>query len=240
MPCDAVAYWSRASTTLLRSPAWILATAAQTARCHCGAVRLPSCQRSPAGAGPTGTAGSGRPPMVVSQERPGPRPSTAVGTTRTEPSEAGSKVKLPNATGPQPGRPTSSRTSAPSNSSISHFSPAVNRSSPAGMLIRAASPQPTSPSPRRIQDTDPGCGRRATRSPGSSTGTVRTTSRSGIRWLRPSRSAPTADNFTCGNPCRLAEGGLMARPRPVRGDGRARVLPPGPVGNVLALRRHSD
>ena len=150
MSCDAVAYRSLASTTLLRSPARIRATAAETARCHCGAVRLPSCQRSPARRlargreGATAACGS---PMVVSQERPEPRPSTAAGTTRTEPSEVGSKVKLPNATGPQPGRPTSSVTSAPSNSSISHFSPAVNRSSPAGMLTRAASPQPTSPSP---------------------------------------------------------------------------------------------
>ena len=58
-----------------------------------------------------------------------------------------SKVKLPKATGPEPGRPTWSSTVARSNSSRSHFSPAVNLSSPAGSVIRAASPQPTSPSP---------------------------------------------------------------------------------------------
>jgi hypothetical protein len=95
-------------------------------------------------AGRSESAGS---PIVVSQARPERRPSTALGTTRTEPSQVGSKVKLPKATGPEPGRATGSSIVARSNSSRSHFSLAVNLSSPAGSVILAASPQPTSPSP---------------------------------------------------------------------------------------------
>ena len=64
------------------------------------------------------------------------------GTTSTDPSQVGSKVKLPKATGPEPSTRTWSSTAAPSKSSRSHFSPAVNLSSPAGRVIRAASPQP--------------------------------------------------------------------------------------------------
>ena len=227
MSSDAAAYTSRASTTLRSSPAWIRATAAETACCHCAAVRLPSCQRSSAGgsAGRTGTGGAGR-PIVVSQARPSRRPSTVAGTTSTEPSEVGSKVKLPRATSPVPATPTSSLTSALSNSSVSHFSPEVNRSAPAGMLTRAASPQPTSPSPPRIQATEPECGRRATRSPGSATGTVRTTRRSGAGWLGSSRWALTADNFTCGNePSGPRAGGWRTRPGGERGRGGSRCRP---------------
>src|SRR5258708_33367795 len=89
--------------------------------------------------------------MVVSQLRPALRPSSTAGTTSTEPSDVGSKVKLPNATGPEPGTPTSSQTSALSNSSRSHFSPAANRSCPAVSVTFATVPQPTMPSPRRTQ-----------------------------------------------------------------------------------------
>ena len=113
---------------------------------------------------------------VVSQAWPdGARPRMVRGTISTEPSDAGSKVKLANATGPVPGSPTWLSDTVRSNRSRSHFSPAVKRSSPAGSVIRAASPQPTSPQPRRTHARgDPG-GTWASRSPGSSMGTVRTT-----------------------------------------------------------------
>ena len=132
-----------------RRPERIRLTAVATARSQSGAGRLPSCQRTSAGgvrgrAGGSELAGS---PTVVSQACPDRRPSTAPGTTRTEPSQVESKVKLPKATGPEPGIVTWSSTVARSNSSRSHFSPAVNLSSPAGSVIRAASPQPTRPSP---------------------------------------------------------------------------------------------
>ena len=65
----------------------------------------------------------------------------------TEPSDEASKVKLPNATGPEPRARTRSSTSAASNTERSHFSPAVNLSSPAGSVTLTASPQPTRPAP---------------------------------------------------------------------------------------------
>ena len=69
------------------------------------------------------------------------------GTIRTDPSDEASKVKVPNATGPEPRTRTWSSTSAASNTERSHFSPAVNRSSPAGSVTLTASPQPTRPAP---------------------------------------------------------------------------------------------
>jgi len=85
---------------------------------------------------------------VVSQARPRlSRPATRRGTIRTDPSEEASKVKLPNATGPVPRVWTWSSTSVTSNTERSHFSPAVNLSSPAGRVTRTASPQPASPAP---------------------------------------------------------------------------------------------
>ena len=56
-------------------------------------------------------------------------------------------MKVPNATGPEPRTRTWSSTSAASNTERSHFSPAVNRSSPAGSVTLTASPQPTRPAP---------------------------------------------------------------------------------------------
>src|SRR5260370_13384650 len=78
--------------------------------------------------------------MVGRQVRPPARPITVRGTTRTEPSDAGSQGKLPNATGPQPARPTRSSTAAVSNSAPTPFSPAVNLSSPARNVVQATSP----------------------------------------------------------------------------------------------------
>src|ERR1019366_2444227 len=165
-----------------------------------GAGWLPSLQSTWADAETGTVAGSGSSPseMVVSHALPARRPTAARGTTSTDPSEGGSKVKLPKATGPEPGTPTSSAMLALSKSSRSHFSAAVNLSSPAGSVTFAASPHPASPSPRRIQASAAGCGRRPSRSPGSATGTVRTVSLSGIRWPAPSCCDPTAVNFTCG------------------------------------------
>ncbi len=162
--------------------------------------------------------------MVVSQARPSRRPIRAAGTTSTEPSQAGSKVKLPNATGPEPGTPTSSVTIALSNSSRSHISPAANRSVPAGRVSRAASPQPTSPSPPRSQATTSGCGRQATRSPGSSAGTVPTARRSGACRSAAAYWALTADHFSS----------ARSAPRPRTG------LLPGRAPGVLGCCPNSD
>ena len=57
MGSAAVANWSWARTTLRKLPALIAATAWATACSHWGAGRLPSCQRTLAGAWP-GTTGS--------------------------------------------------------------------------------------------------------------------------------------------------------------------------------------
>ena len=85
---------------------------------------------------------------LVSQAWPRPsRPSTTLGTIRTDPSDDASKVKVPNATGPEPRTRTRSSTSAASNTERSHFSPAVNLSSPAGSVTLTASPQPARPAP---------------------------------------------------------------------------------------------
>jgi len=69
------------------------------------------------------------------------------GTISTDPSDDASKVKLPNAISPEPRTRTRSSTSAVSKTERSHFSPAVNLSSPAGSVTLTASPQPTSPAP---------------------------------------------------------------------------------------------
>src|SRR5690349_641816 len=200
----AVAYRSRASTTLLSSPSLIRWTAVATARCHSGAVRLPSCHLISAGAvsgargGPAGSpvaaggaAAAVRGRIVVSQDLPPRRPTIVSGTMSTEPSEVESKVKLPKATGPVPGSATRSSTSAPSKSSRSHFSPAVNLSSPAGSVILAVSPHPARPSTWRIQATPVGSGKRATRSPGTGISTVRTARCSVACWESMSMGVTT-------------------------------------------------
>src|SRR5579875_1481534 len=235
----AVANRSRASTTLRRLPALIAATASATARSHCGADRLPSCQRTPdgalAGTLPPARGAPGQAPataadvpssaMVVSQARPRPSlPSTTRGTISTDPSDDASKVKLPKATGPVPRARTRSSTSAPSNTEPSHFSAAVNLSSPAGSVTRAASPQPTSPAPRRTQASGSGCGTPASRSPGSGTATVRTTSRltaaapSARRRLStplpPASPGQPPRTDILGAPPTGAAAGLASRPRP--------------------------
>ena len=118
--------------------------------------------------------------MVVSQALPVPsRPRIARGTMSTEPSEASSNVKVPNATRPEPRRRTASSMSALSVTSRSHFSPAVNRSAPAGSVTRAASPHPARPA--RLPH--PGDGRRLGNLVEEvlarvGNGTLRTTSRS--------------------------------------------------------------
>jgi hypothetical protein len=69
------------------------------------------------------------------------------GTISTDPSDDASKVKLPKAMGPVPRTRTWSSMSAASKTERSHFSPAVNLSSPAGSVTLTASPQPASPAP---------------------------------------------------------------------------------------------
>ncbi len=197
-------------------------TAVATARSHSGAVRLPSAQRTPVGtgSGPGVARTSGAPASlagltVVSQAVRPQRPSTVLGTTSTEPSDAGSNVKLPKATCPVPGAFTSSVTCAASNTSRSHFSPATNLSCPAGSVIFAAVPQPTRPSPRRTQARASGSGSLAIRSPGSATGMVRTTRRPGDRSAASSCLCPTADNSTCAPMLACAPDLAGGRSRPV-------------------------
>ena len=99
---------------------------------------------------------------MVSHAFPVPSlPSTARGTMSTEPSDQSSKVKLPNATSPEPRRLASSWTSAFSMTSRSHFSPTANLSGPEGSVTRAASPQPVRPAPCRIQASAAGSGSQA-------------------------------------------------------------------------------
>src|SRR4051794_40046489 len=185
MGSSAVANTSRASTTLRRLPALIAVTASATACSQRGPGRLPSLHWSASGSlsavPPSGQPEGGVSPgsvTVVSQARPRPsRPRITRGTMRTEPSEDASKVKVPNATGPEPRSRTWSSTSAASNTERSHFSPAANLSSPAGSVTRTASPQPARPAPWCTQATTAGWGRRSRRFPGSGTVTVRTASR---------------------------------------------------------------
>ncbi len=200
MSPDAQACRSRARTTFRNSPDVIRDTAAETACSHSGALRLPSLQRTSAGFTRGLERNSGTAPcaaIVVCHDTPDLRPTTIAGTIRTEPSEAGSKVKLPNATGPVPGTPTSSRTVAASNSSASHFSPAANRSTPAGIVSRAASPQPTTPSPWCIHADAAGPGSRPSKSPGSTDLTVLAVRPSATGRTRLFCSASTAVHFTC-------------------------------------------
>ena len=188
MGSEAVACRSRASTTLRSSPALIRSTAAMTACSHSGAVRFPSLQRT-SDAGIAAKAGTCSGPVsgviVVSHATPARRATMVPGTIRIEPPVAGSKVKLPNATSPVPGRPTSSVMSELATRSASHCSPTANRSAPAGIMSRAAAPQPTRPSPRWIQAEGARSGSRTSRSPGSGTLTVFTVRPpgTGVCWL---------------------------------------------------------
>ena len=180
-------------------------TASPTACSHSGADSAPSCQLTMSGgsggsngAGCQGVSPSGV--MVVSQAFPVPsRPRIALGTMSTEPSDASSKVKLPNATRPEPRRRTSSSTCAPSMSSRSHFSPSANRSAPAGSVTRAASPHPTRPAPCRIHARASGTGiSRQKPSPGSGTGVLRTSRRSDM--TANSNGRPAACSPAAGRP----------------------------------------
>ena len=112
-------------------PRAIRATAAATAPDHCGAARARRRRRPPrpapaagcCGAGSTAGRQAGAPtPIVVSHHRPPRRPTTTSGTTSVAP--AGRRRRRttidPNATGPVPGSPTSSRTTACATTSRHH------------------------------------------------------------------------------------------------------------------------
>src|SRR5690606_13384134 len=92
--------------------------------------------------------------------------------------ESREKEKEPKATGPVPGSRTSSRTTIAAAVVRHQVSASAIRVSPR-VSTRAATPQPTRPSPRRTQLTvlaASGRGRRSRRSPGSGIGTVRASS----------------------------------------------------------------
>jgi hypothetical protein len=113
--------------------------------------------------------------IVVNQNRSPRRPTTTSGTTRSPPArERGEKANDPKATGPVPGRPTSSRTTACADSRRQARSASANRSAPA-VWMRIVSPQPTRPSPRRSQASGPERGSNPSNGPGSVRGTVRVT-----------------------------------------------------------------
>ena len=113
-------------------------------------------------------------PVVVSQAAPSRRPTTTSGTTNTDVPAAGSKAMLANTTGPEPGTPARSSTSSPA-LWASHHAAASARACGPLTSSRAASPQPTRPSPRRTQDRAPAGGSRSSRAGVSSSGVVVTT-----------------------------------------------------------------
>ena len=184
---------SRASTTFSTSPRSIRPIAVATTRSHvgagAGAVRVGRPRRA-AWEAPASVAsqarerGSPRAALVtvVTHQRPPRAPTTTSGTTSTPPAaERGEKANEPKATGPVPGSPTSSRTTACRFSSAQANSASSKRVGPS-VSIRAALPQPTRPSPRRTQASAPARGRSDSSGPGSASGTVRATKgRAGTR-----------------------------------------------------------
>ena len=158
----AVALRSRASTTFSSLPSVILATASATTDIQASLLRDPSAKRMPTGA--SGGSASPRigvaiPPdpfargdTVVTQATSPRRPTITCGTLSTEFPGSSAKAKVPNATGPVPGSPTSSRTTARETVSVHHLSASANRVGPL-VRMRAAIPQPTSPTPARSQQT---------------------------------------------------------------------------------------
>ncbi len=167
-----------------------------------------SCRASDAAAGSAPCVA-----VVVTHQRPPRCPTTTAGTASTLPGEPASKVKDPNATGPVPGRSTSSRTTAPDTVSAHHRCACAKRSPPRDSN-RAASPHPTSPSPRRTQETHGSSGSRSSSGPGSSTATVRTTSGAAA----PDAATVTSLSVGGTHPARPTQGGLACMIRGRRGS----------------------
>src|SRR3954452_5181290 len=153
-----------------------------TARSQSGPERAPSAYVTwPWGSGGRRRRGvrvlGGRAPAatVVTHQRPARCPTTTSGTTSTPPAgERGENANEPKATGPVPGRPTSSRTAACRVNSAQAAPASAKRSSPEVRTV-AALPQPMSPSPRRTQARAAERGSRPSSGPGSVRGTVRAT-----------------------------------------------------------------
>ena len=207
-----------------RSPAAIRATAAATAPDQSAPERAPSAKATSVGAAGAscgaGTTGGGSwPPtaMVVSHHVRPRRPTSTSGTTRAAPlGESAEKEMDPNATGPVPGRSTSSRTTACATTSRHQRWACSNRYSPCASKD-SARPQPTSPEPPRTQDRTSVAatsGTSASRGPGSSIATVRATTGAG----RPVGAGPgpgSGEDVTASKPTTAAArrpGPLPSRP----------------------------
>ncbi len=89
---------------------------------------------------------------VVSQATSPRRPTRTSGTTNVESPGSSAKPRLPKQTSPEPGSSTSLLTSARAVVSDHHLSASAKRVGP-DVRTSAATPQPTSPSPRRSQAT---------------------------------------------------------------------------------------
>lgn len=173
---------SRASTTFSRSPSPMRRTASATASSQSAPVSAPSANvtvpglRGGSRRGAGAAAGSAPSmPTVVTHQRPPRCPMTTSGRVSTDRPGRPSNANEPNATGPHPGSPTSSRTTAPSTRRFHHRSAASIRSGPVDSNV-AARPHPTMPSPRRTQASGACSGSNSSSGPGSAIAAVRTTS----------------------------------------------------------------
>ena len=177
---------SRASTTFSTEPALIRTIASATTPSHSGGVRTPSLNVTRPSPGPAADGavageisligGSTPPtPIVVSHQSPPRWPTRTSGITSAPPDEEwGEKANEPKATGPVPGRRTSSRITEWATTCDQARSAAAKRSGPE-VLTRIASPQATKPSLRRTQARAARAGKRSSSGPGSGSGTVRAT-----------------------------------------------------------------
>jgi len=86
---------------------------------------------------------------VVTHQQSPRLPNVTLGTTRVEPDEKASKVKLPTAIGPPPGK--SSTNCWPPSHPVKACSARLNRSGPVPGSIRAATPKPARAWPGEIQ-----------------------------------------------------------------------------------------
>ena len=152
---------SRARTTLSRSPAAIRATAAATAPDQSAPERAPSAKATSVGARREPPAAPGRREEAADRRprwwsattsaRAG-RPRTS-GTTSAAPlGESAAKEKDPNATGPVPGRSTSSRTTA----CADHVAPPALGLARTGRAPCASKRQRAPPADQPLAAADPG------------------------------------------------------------------------------------
>jgi hypothetical protein len=166
MGASAVMRISRASTTFSKAPPTIALVASATSSHHRSGASTDSMVNRD-GSGAAGTAaGVGSGPIVVFHRVPSSaRPHTTAGTTRDAPAHvARAKGRAPKATGPQPGRPTSSSRSIP-----------ARKASASATGTMAATPRPARPTRLRSKTT-PSSPATASRSTSPSTRRVVATS----------------------------------------------------------------